>query len=424
MRTRTLHAATLAGALAFAPAAAIADSDAGTPDKAAMEKGLLQRPYSPYASATSRRGRCSAKPTCTPTSRSMPARSARGWRRAMPTALRAARRSPRTPASRSSSRGRWISSSSRTTPTTWASSRTCWPASPNMLADPTAQGWYDMIKSGEGAQAAIEIIMSLRAGHLPEATACTCPARAPYREPGRTTSRPRRKYNEPGRFTAFIGYEWTSQSTGGNNLHRNVIFRDNGDKASAGGPVHGACRRMGSDNPRDLWKWMAAYEQKTGGDVLAIAHNGNLVQRPHVPADRVFHRQAGRPRIRRAARKMGAALRGHPDQGRPARPTRSCRRTTSSPTSRSGTRAISTAAPRRRRRCSSSNMPARRCKNGLKLEKQLGTNPYKFGMVGRQRRPHRTHRHGRGQLLRQDRAAGTRPGAHGARRSSRTPRPA
>jgi len=32
----------------------------------------------------------------------------------------------------------------------------------------------------------------------------------------------------------------------------------------------------GSDNPRDLWKWMNGYEDKTGGRLLAIAHNGNL----------------------------------------------------------------------------------------------------------------------------------------------------
>ena len=66
-----------------------------------------------------------------------------------------------------------------------------------------------------------------------------------------------------------------NQNTGGNNLHRNVIFRDNGDMAKQVEPLV-TMRPWGSDNPRDLWKWMAAYEEKTGGSVLAIPHNGNL----------------------------------------------------------------------------------------------------------------------------------------------------
>jgi hypothetical protein len=79
------------------------------------------------------------------------------------------------------------------------------------------------------------------------------------------------KYNEPGRFTALIGYEWTSIPKG-NNLHRNVIFRDGKDKADQVGPFSAE----DSSDPEDLWKWMAAYEQKTGGKLLAIPHNGNL----------------------------------------------------------------------------------------------------------------------------------------------------
>ena len=31
-----------------------------------------------------------------------------------------------------------------------------------------------------------------------------------------------------------------------------------------------------TEDPFKLWQWMAAYEQKTGGQVLAIPHNGNL----------------------------------------------------------------------------------------------------------------------------------------------------
>jgi hypothetical protein len=38
-------------------------------------------------------------------------------------------------------------------------------------------------------------------------------------------------HNEPGRFTAFIGFEWSAMPAG-NNLHRVVVMRDDGDKAS------------------------------------------------------------------------------------------------------------------------------------------------------------------------------------------------
>ena len=79
------------------------------------------------------------------------------------------------------------------------------------------------------------------------------------------------RHNEPGRFTALLGFEWTS-SPGGSNLHRNVVFRDDKSKVDQILPIS----NYDTQDPEELWKWMAAYEQKTGGHVLAIPHNGNL----------------------------------------------------------------------------------------------------------------------------------------------------
>jgi hypothetical protein len=79
------------------------------------------------------------------------------------------------------------------------------------------------------------------------------------------------EYNQPGVFTALIGYEWTS-SPGGNNLHRNVVFR--GDKSRADRII--PFSNYDSTDPEDLWAWMAAYEEETGDRLLAIPHNGNL----------------------------------------------------------------------------------------------------------------------------------------------------
>ena len=81
-------------------------------------------------------------------------------------------------------------------------------------------------------------------------------------------------YNEPGRFTAMTGFEWTSTPKG-DNLHRVVVYRDDASKAGINEP-YTTLKPAGSDNPRDLWKWMGEYQDKTGGQLLAIAHNGNL----------------------------------------------------------------------------------------------------------------------------------------------------
>ena len=79
------------------------------------------------------------------------------------------------------------------------------------------------------------------------------------------------RYDEPGRFTALIGYEWTPTQSG-DKLHRNVLYRDNSDTARQMLPF----TARESINPQDLWTWMQRYEEETGGKVLALAHNGNL----------------------------------------------------------------------------------------------------------------------------------------------------
>lgn len=77
--------------------------------------------------------------------------------------------------------------------------------------------------------------------------------------------------NEPGRFSAMIGYEWSSVPNG-NNLHRVVVYRDGKDVANSRIPLSAD---LDSD-PEALWDWMEALEAETGGQVLAIPHNGNL----------------------------------------------------------------------------------------------------------------------------------------------------
>ena len=146
---------------------------------------------------------------------------------------------------------------------------------PSYLADPTGKKWYDDIqKGGEAAVAvATDVVDRFSKNTFPPALA-SLPGTKTYRDAWEVTINAAEKYNRPNQFTAFIGFEWTS-NTGGNNLHRVVIFRDGGDKAGQVEPL-ATIRPSGSDDPKDLWKYLQAYEDKTGGRLLAIAHNGNL----------------------------------------------------------------------------------------------------------------------------------------------------
>ncbi|TDG12085.1 DUF3604 domain-containing protein [Seongchinamella unica] len=78
-------------------------------------------------------------------------------------------------------------------------------------------------------------------------------------------------YNTPGEFTAFIGWEWSSNG-GGANLHRIVIT--DGDAASASQYLPYSF--LDSSFPVDLWAWLDATSAGTGADFIAIPHNSNI----------------------------------------------------------------------------------------------------------------------------------------------------
>ncbi|MHC4711896.1 MAG: DUF3604 domain-containing protein [Planctomycetota bacterium] len=143
---------------------------------------------------------------------------------------------------------------------------------PNLLRDPVIRDWHErIVKGGETAlQATMEVIETfagITGEKIPDVLLDKDFVGSVWGEFLETAE----KYNEPGRFSAIIGYEWTS-TEGGNNLHRNVLYRDGAEQARQMLPYTTA----ESFNPEDLWAWMATYEEKTGGRVLALAHNGNV----------------------------------------------------------------------------------------------------------------------------------------------------
>ena len=122
--------------------------------------------------------------------------------------------------------------------------------------------WYDMVKAGKGADVGMEAFFMLFQGTYPEELMYN-PGSRGFRRTWDVNIAAAEQYNDPGRFTALIGYEW-SASAKGDNLHRNVIFRDGADKAGQVEPIV-TNPPAGSPDPAFLWKWMEIYEKKTRG---------------------------------------------------------------------------------------------------------------------------------------------------------------
>ena len=150
-------------------------------------------------------------------------------------------------------------------------------AAPNIMANPKGKEWAEGFqKGGEAAgKAAFDLITHFAQMKVPEELVEQYSPGSPvYNNLWDQITKTADEYYEPGRFTPLIGYEWTSVPKGFN-LHRNVILRDGGERARQVIPLT-TQPPSGTTDPLDLYQWLDDYESKTGGQALAISHNGNL----------------------------------------------------------------------------------------------------------------------------------------------------
>lgn len=106
-------------------------------------------------------------------------------------------------------------------------------ASPNVTKFEQAKRWSDGMRAGgrTAVDTALDLITNFSQGNIdPDLLAACSPGSKGYKSVWEKVVKAAEDFNDPGDFTALIGFEWTSLVKD-NNLHRNVIFRDGGDKA-------------------------------------------------------------------------------------------------------------------------------------------------------------------------------------------------
>jgi hypothetical protein len=249
---------------------------------------------------------------------------------------------------------------------------------PDLLRDPVVKDWHERIAQGgdvalQATMDVIETFAGLSGEKTPEVLMDENFVGSVWDRYLGIAER----YNDPGRFTTIIGYEWTS-TEGGDNLHRNVLYRDGKDLAKQLLPFTAS----ESFNPEDLWKWMERFEEKTGGDVLALAHNGNVSNGTMFPVE--VNPATGDPltesyakdRIRWEPMYEVTQIKGDGESHPFLSPNDEF----------AGYDVLwdkSNLGPvPKKPEMYQYEYVREALKNGLLIEKNLGTNPYKFGMVG------------------------------------------
>jgi hypothetical protein len=240
-----------------------------------------------------------------------------------------------------------------------------------VLSTPAGRRWYEALTSGDSDRlfaTAMEIVGSL-SGDVPPIN-----NEQAVRSAWEAYTALADRYNEPRRFTALIGFEWTA--IGGYNLHRNVIFRGDASVANRTLPYS----QFDSKNPEDLWAYLADFEQRAGSEVLAIPHNGNLSN------GRMFTVETfdGRPltadlaakRIRYEPLVEVTQIKGDGEAHPMLSPNDEF--AAYEKWDKSNLNGTEAKTPEMLQW----EYAREALKTGLALERQLGVNPYKFGMVG------------------------------------------
>jgi hypothetical protein len=253
---------------------------------------------------------------------------------------------------------------------------------PALLAYEQSARWIKMFEEGgdTAVQAALDLITTFSNDKMePEMFALYSPGSKPYKNLWEKVIDDADMFNTPGQFTALIGFEWTSLIKG-NNMHRVVIMRDGAVRARQVVPFT-MTAPQGSPDPRELWKYMTRYEDKTDGEILAIAHNGNLSNGIMFPLeaqwngtelDETYATQRSKWEPLYEVTQIKGDGEAHPFL---------------SPNDEFADYENWDIANLDASEAKTNDMLAgeyarEALKRGLAIEKRLGTNPYKFGMIG------------------------------------------